>query len=88
MMCTARGVLRWVLGLQEPIECGDAASAPPTLGDTTLLLLLAGLVLATMLILAGLVFARLVFAGLALAAVFVAGGVLLLLLAGAIAAGA
>ena len=96
MMCTACGVLRWLLGLQELIKCRNIASASSMLGDATLLLLarlvfaelvlpavliLAGFVLATALILAGLVFAG-------LATVFVAGGALLLLFARALAAGA
>ena len=87
---------RQLLSLQELIKYDDAASASPVLGDAALLLLLArlilaGLVHATALVLAGLagfVLARLVFAGLALATVFVAGGVFILLLAGALAAGA
>ena len=72
--------MRQLLSLQKLIKCDDMASVPPALGDATLLLLparliLAGLVLATVLVLvglAGLVLARLFFAGLALAVVFVA----------------
>ena len=96
MTCATQGVLRQLHSLQERIKYEDLASAPPVLGDAALLFLLprlifAGLVLAMVLILAGLagfVLARFVFAGLALATVFVAGGAFLLLLAGALAAGA